>query len=686
MILNKYRAKRFCALLCVCSVIAVFVCGGYGGLAADAVFSSSYKDTDSIAVRIDTSAEHREISPYIYGINAESSLSGLSVNALRQSNYRISSYNWENNYSNTGGQGGTNDLALVNGYPGVKQREPALYTENLITRATRYGIPARYVTLQMMGVVAGKNTPWEQVVFSKNNNYLSTPDTDDGVVYMDEYVSYLVNSYGYASEGGINGYFLGYEPENWITCFPDAISEPVSAEELVSRSAELAYSVSSIDRTAQLFGPSVSGIEAFINLKNVSDWEKHSNDYSWFIDYYLDGMKKESQKRGTRLLDVLDLHYHTEATNGLLKPIIDNDDALSNNVRLQATRILWDNSYTENSTIASMHTQHIPLIPTLEASIDMYYPGTKLSFSEYDFGGGGNISGGIAAADALGIFAGYGVYMACAKPDSEDISYIKSALNIYTNYDGEGADFGDTLVRSDNGGDTMSSVYAAIDRGNESALRILIMNKNQRSEKTADIYITSGAEFSEAEVYSFNEESPKIVKAEETIGVDNNVLTIEMEPLTVYMLVLNGSNDDIIVDDAPDTSVTEVSEGDPVTSENGVTEDTAGNTETSAVPENSGTTANPPQSGAEDTAGAVTDTDSIGEAAVTTLAGGSGNSFTETVSGGRTEVSPLPDEEIGEKRVPAVVKVIVSAMVAAVVFAMAYILVSDYLSRKNRQK
>ena len=100
-------------------------------------------------------------------------------------------------------------------------------------------------------------------------------------------------------------------------------------------------------------------------------------------------MKTESEKAGTRLLDVLDLHYHTEATNGLLKPIINSSDELSNNARLQATRILWDNSYIENSSAAQMHTQHIPLIPTLKASVDMYYPGTKLSFSEYNFGGCG---------------------------------------------------------------------------------------------------------------------------------------------------------------------------------------------------------------------------------------------------------------------------------------------------------
>lgn len=691
MILYKHTIKRLCALICAVGLTAVCC----RGITADASFSSSYRDTGSISVTVDTSAEHRKISPYIYGINAEASMSGVKVNAVRQSDPRISSYNWENNLSNTGGTGDLSDRSLVSGYPSSKQSDPALYTENLVTRATRYGIPARYVTLQMMGAVAGSgNASWEQVVFSKNNNYLSTPDTGDGVVYMDEYVSYLVDKYGYASDGGISGYFLGCEPEKWSVSFPEAVSEPVSAAELVARSAELANSVKKIDRTAQLFGPSLNGIEAFINVKNASDWEQYSNEYSWFIDYYLEGMKKESERTGTRLLDVLDLHYHTEATNGLLKPIINSDDELSNNARLQATRILWDNSYTENSTAALMHTQHIPLIPTLKASVDMYYPGTKLSFSEYNFGGCDNISGGIAAADALGIFAEYEVYMACAKPNTEDISYLKSAINMYTNYDGEGSGFGDTLVKSENGGDNMSSVYAALDNGDETSLRILLINKNRQMQKTADIYISSYADFSEAEVYSFGEESPDIVLAEETIELQRNVLTIEMDPQTVYMLVLDGSRDNVLIDDEDKTITTEIigteisDNASHVT--HGETTQTSGsavNTETAAVQEGTSADTYSDTETAQSvmaTSVASDVTDKMGAEADTDHAVGSGSDAEKTVSVGNTDVVDVTEDSGGQ--VPAAVKAVVSALVAAVVIAMGYILVNDYLSRKNRPK
>ena len=51
------------------------------------------------------------------------------------------------------------------------------------------------------------------------------------------------------------------------------------------------------------------------------------------------------------------------------------------------------------------------LIPWLKAKIAAHYPGTKLSFSEYTFGGGHDISGGVAEADALGIFGREGLDM-----------------------------------------------------------------------------------------------------------------------------------------------------------------------------------------------------------------------------------------------------------------------------------
>ena len=323
---SKYFFRRTVSFAAAMAIIA---CLASGGTEVSATFSSSYLDSGSVTVNIDTSAGRKAISPYIYGINSESDLSGVSVNAIIQTDPEISSYNWENNLSNDGIR---NSRRLVNTFSANRQSEAGLYTDYLVTRAGRYGIHSRYVTLQMMGKVAGNvgsDKLWNDVLFNKNDSYLSRPNTDDDVVYMDEYISFLVNKYDYAMNGGINGYFLGNEPENWSVRYPEAVPQPVTADELIKRSSELACSVKMIDPTALVYGPSLNGIEAFININNPDDWEQHGIEYSWFIDYYLDGMKKASEENGSRLLDVLDIHYHTEATNGLLQPIIDSDDVFS---------------------------------------------------------------------------------------------------------------------------------------------------------------------------------------------------------------------------------------------------------------------------------------------------------------------------------------------------------------------
>ena len=659
----------------IAAVSALFVTAALCSESASAMLSSSYRDTGNVEVSINTIDITGRISPYIYGLTAESDISGVTVNALKQSDMRVSSYNWETNYSNSGsGNGSENSLALVDSYAAERRQTPALYTENLVSRALRYGIPSKYVTLQMMGKVspseAGK--PWETAAFNKGDSYLSAPDISDGTVYMDEYVSYLVNRYGYAVDGGINGYFLDSEPENWFTRFPEAVPARMTADELISRSAELAGTIKRIDPTALVYGPSVSGIDAFINIKNSSDWESYRGEYSWFIDCYLDKMKAASDEQNTRLLDVLDVHYQTEATNGLLLPIIDSNEVLSNNVRMQAPRILWDSSYTENSTTAIMHNQYIPLIPTLQASIGMYFPDTKLSFSEYNFGGGDNISGGIAAADALGIFAEYGVHMACMKPNSSDISYLKSAINIYTDYDGSGSGFGNNLVRSGNGGDIMSSVYSAVYGSDETSLKTVLINKNQLSSKTAEIKITSAAEFYGAEVYSFNAESPEIVRRDDITGIENNSFSFEMEPMSVYMLAFisdgNILNEDTDIPDAEQTDV--------IPDESTAKATTA---KTTAEPEHV-------EASTYSSAGTVppeSETEVPDESAVTEI-----SSVTAIVSAAETAVSetdiPAPENE--EKTVPPAVKAVVSILVLAVALAFVYVLVSDRnFSRKNKK-
>jgi len=97
--------------------------------------------------------------------------------------------------------------------------------------------------------------------------------------------------------------------------------------------------------------------------------------------------------------------------------------------------LLWDSRYRENSWIAQSFRRICPLIPKLTASINKYYPGTKLAFTEFTYGGENDITGGIATTDALGIFGKIRSVLCNILAGNSTTSYVQSAYRIYRNYE-----------------------------------------------------------------------------------------------------------------------------------------------------------------------------------------------------------------------------------------------------------
>ena len=159
-----------------------------------------------------------------------------------------------------------------------------------------------------------------------------------------------------------------------------------------------------------------------------------------------------------------------------------------------STRSLWDptTSRRAGSPTCSETSHHAH--PALKSKIAANYPGIKLSFSEWNYGGGSDISGGIAEADALGIFGREGLDMATSWnwPDSAgDNQYEIAALGAFRNYDGKGAHFGDTSVHAVTTDDASSSVYASLDSAS-GFITIVAINKTTAPLK-AGIAITAPA-------------------------------------------------------------------------------------------------------------------------------------------------------------------------------------------------
>jgi hypothetical protein len=135
--------------------------------------------------------------------------------------------------------------------------------------------------------------------------------------------------------------------------------------------------------------------------------------------------------------------------------------------RVQSTRSLWDSSYIENSWITRdvlpEGDKAIRLIPRMQAKIEAKYPGTKLAITEYNFGGGADISGAIAQADALGIFGQTGVFAATRWQMSENEQFLEAAFKMYRGFDGKNANFGNVSLRTSSSDVSKVAVYASLD-------------------------------------------------------------------------------------------------------------------------------------------------------------------------------------------------------------------------------
>lgn len=516
--------------------------------------------TYDMNVTIDLSGKTKEISPLIYGVNQygnEDYLSELNVNSIRQGGNRMTAYNWENNASNAGSDWlHSSDNNLSN------SDRPADCVQVLSDMSAKNGIGYKLATLQLAGYVAAdKNGSvseaeaapsdrWNKVEFTKNAPFDAEPDLTDGTVYMDEYVNYIINKLGDSTTStGIQAYSLDNEPALWNHTHSRMHPEPVTMKELSDKSIEMAAAVKKLDPNAEVFGPALYGYTAYDHLAdddNSTEWEtiKSQGGYHWYLDYYLDTMKKASDKEGTRLLDVMDIHYYSESSR------VGAED------RLQSVRTLYEKGFAENSWIGQWCQENVPILPTIQASIDKYYPGTKLAISEYNFGGE-DLSGTIAQAEALGCYADAGVYFATLWGGNP---YILSGIKLYTNYDGNGSSFGDTLVPTKTDDVSLASSYASVDGSDQGTVKAMLTNKSFTDSENATISLeNSSTDYKAAAVYAVYGDSDKIRLIDIVDDVKNNEVNVTLPALSAAMIIIS--------DDASDFDGLQIYDPDAITVE-----------------------------------------------------------------------------------------------------------------------
>lgn len=467
----------------------------------------------TLTLSLDPNAGLGVIDPLAYGANH---FDVPDATLRRVGGNRMTGYNWELNASNAGNDYlDQSDYYLLGqvGLPQNGSQAPAAVPAQYVTQFRAQGSQAEIVTLQAGGFVsadaagpvsAAETAPsarWKQVLPIKPGwpgSWTLNPVTTDAYVYMDEQVNYLKKQFGPASSGGIRFYAIDNEPGLWSNTHSKLHPAAVTYAELLAKVSSTAQAVYNADPSAEITAPASYGWNGMLNLQSASDSGSYNSTYTWFLGYLLHGMSVASANAGHRLLHYLDVHWYPEASDSTNTRIIfgspDKTDADASNARMQAPRSLWDPTYTENSWIAQWSTSGpIELIPRMRASINSWYPGTKIAISEYDFGAVNHASGGVAQADVLGILGREGV-VGCRWGSVSAGSYVQSAFDLYLDYDGAGAKFGDLSFSAQTSDIAQATVYAAKQSGDPNLFTVMVLNKatSGTTPATVNLALTGG--------------------------------------------------------------------------------------------------------------------------------------------------------------------------------------------------
>jgi len=476
--------------------------------------------------KISPDKENHPISPHVYGVNGGNGIRECPVR--RSGGNRMTGYNWENNASSAGSDWQHyNDFWLceISGISAEDCKKPGYLIEHFV-RKNKSQRADSLITIQMAGYVAADGNKavteaeaapsprWKKIVVRKGSPLSLKPDLNDDVIYMDEFINFLINKFGKAEEGGVGYYSLDNEPALWPNTHPRIHPDKTGYEELVKRSAEMGEMIVTMDPSAKIVGPVLYGYWAYVALQDAPDRDKFKEEYPTFCDYYLAKMKEASDKAGKRLLHFFDLHWYPEA-RGTDRICFQANPEIRRNkenviARLQAPRSLWDPTYQEVSWITTdVIKRPINLFNEIQEKIDKHFPGTKIACTEYNFGATDHISGGLAQIDVLGIFGKYDVLGAKWGGDG-DGSYTKAAFRMYLSYDYRGSKYGDIYCASETSDLENSSIWASKYSKKTGMLAIIAVNKNLEKNIKGTFTIEKAPSIDSMKVYRLDQESTEI--------------------------------------------------------------------------------------------------------------------------------------------------------------------------------
>ena len=527
------------------------------------------------SLTVDAASVTHPINPYIYGMNAwtldpaAEKAAGLTIdrwggNATSRYNYQLdvtssaSDWYFENQYGMPGGsQTNSSFNTQVTADRAVGARTIGTVPVNgwVAKDGTSCSFPvATYPNQQKVDAGRGcGNGVYAQGVNGCTNangcsitgNKATDTSTAVDATWTGNWVKYLVSKFGTAANGGIAVYDLDNEPSWWDAVHRDVHPSPFTYDEMTNNGIAHAAAIKAADPTAEVSGPVMDYWWAyFYSKKDIENgwgngspcWQPWSNPIDRqahggvpLIEYYLQQFSAYEKANGVRLLDYLDLHTYFAADNLAFSTA---GDTHAQQERLNSTRVLWDPTYIDPNfpqpnyptdanytTSCNVPPQAARVIPMMKDWVAKDYPGTKLAITEYNWGGQEHINGALAQADILGIFGREGLDIGTlwGAPDPTTQLPGLIAFEVFRNYDGAGASFGDQALISTSADQSKLSVYAAL-RAKDNVLTMVVINKTY-GDYTSTLSLGNFAASAPAKAYLYSNGDLKAIVAQPDVIV-----------------------------------------------------------------------------------------------------------------------------------------------------------------------
>jgi len=376
-----------------------------------------------------------------------------------------------------------------------------------------------------------------------NNIYAN--HIDNTVALQQSWVQHLVSTFGTASNGGVPYYQLDNEPGGWSNTHRDV--EPVQPDynTIISLGQQYAAAVKQADPSAKVFGPVDFTLGGWIGTPS-----QQNNLYAG--QYYLQQMAAYDQANHQRILDYFDEHYYGGGST----------DA----AELASTRALWDSTFNSGSWVEQYYFDGpMMLLPRFQNWIATYYPGTKLSISEYSFSSGTNpLVDALTEADVLGIYGRQSLDFANMWNAPQPTDAVAYSFRLYRNYDGAGGQFGDTSVNSTSTNQGQVSVYGAL-RSSDGALTVVAINKTTGAITTS-LTLANFNAVSTAAIYTYSDANLTQIVAGSPLSVASNAVNYTFPAYSATVLVFTSASTTLTATTTTLTvSATQVTSGQSVT-------------------------------------------------------------------------------------------------------------------------